>query len=204
MPFCYAGTDDYDQLGDKYRKLINIYSVQGDGTLALAGNLEDGCTGANYLLESNGRLYACDGMGKAIVAMSISPETGALKVINKQSCDGLHDVPCFIDISKNGRWALTAAYMDGTVAVWPIAADGSLGACTDSKKEYGVYDPDEAEPVRQETAHAHQILLDPTNKCARSSQAAVERMLGQSLSLALFCTLAFLLQVGAGVRPRVR
>ena len=130
-----------------------------------AGELLDVCVGANYLRESGGFLYACDGMAGDIVALRIEPGSGALSLVNKQSCLDLHDVPCFLDFTKDGRWCLTAAYCDGTVAVWPVSPDdGSLGECTDSKKQSARYNPVLAD--RQETAHAHQVLLDSTEKWA--------------------------------------
>jgi len=77
----------------------------------------------------------------------------------------VHDLPCFLNFTKDGRWCLTAAYCDGTVAVWPVSPDdGSLGECTDSKKQSGQYKPELAD--RQETAHAHQVILDSTESWA--------------------------------------
>ena len=43
------------------------------------------CVGANFLAECNGRLYATDGMGKAIVAMAVAAD-GSLSEINRQDC----------------------------------------------------------------------------------------------------------------------
>ena len=165
-PFVYLGTDDYDQLGEAYKKVITILRLEPDGlTLAPAGECLDLCVGANYLRASGGFLYACDGMACDIVALSMDSYTGALALVNRQSCRGVHDVPCFLDFSKDGRWCLTAAYCDGTVAVWPINPDdGSLGECTDTKKQSGEYNP--ALSDRQETAHAHQVLLDSTDRWA--------------------------------------
>jgi hypothetical protein len=59
MPFVYLGTDDYEQLGDSYRKVITILQLGEDGvTLTHAGECEGICTGANFLRESGGFLYA--------------------------------------------------------------------------------------------------------------------------------------------------
>jgi 6-phosphogluconolactonase len=54
---------------------------------------------------------------------------------------------------------------DGTVAVWPVSpVDGSLGECTDTKKQSSTFNPALAD--RQEAAHAHQVLLDTTEAWA--------------------------------------
>ena len=91
-------------------------------------------------------------MPLAPFAQSFEPQEAAAQI---------HDCPCHIDFTKDGRWALTAAYMDGTVAVWPIdPATGELGACTDTKKQC-LRDPNPSLADRQEQAHAHQVLLDP-------------------------------------------
>ena len=160
MPlFAYLGTDDYEQLGDGYRQLISIFEVGADGvTLTPRGECEGVCVGANFLAECGGHLYATDGMGSAIVALAVGAD-GSLTEINRQSCAELHNFPCHLDFSACGRWVLTAAYGDGTVAVWPRdPVTGALGPCTDSKKQH-LNNPNPDLADRQEQAHAHQIIV---------------------------------------------
>ena len=130
------------------------------------------CTGANFIAATpQGRLYATDGMGKAIVALEPDPEDGELRLINKQSCAEIHDFPCHIDFTKDGRWALTAAYMDGTVAVWPIdPATGELGACTDTKKQC-LRDPNPSLADRQEQKE-QELQVDPVINVMGSTAGA--------------------------------
>jgi 6-phosphogluconolactonase (cycloisomerase 2 family) len=49
-------------------------------------------------------------MAQEVVALSIDKASGALSLVNRQSCKGVHDVACHMDFTKDGRWCLTAAY----------------------------------------------------------------------------------------------
>jgi 6-phosphogluconolactonase (cycloisomerase 2 family) len=82
----------------------------------------------------------------------------------KGSVDSLGGA-AFLEISKDGRWLLSANYGSGDMAVFPLSNDGSIGAATDSKHHYADLDPKLAD--RQESCHPHQIRLDPaSNKWA--------------------------------------
>ena len=113
MPFVYLGTDDYEQLGGAYRPIIQAFELGDDGIAltpkedsdlckknrassfappassksCVPARVDEVCTGANFIAATpQGRLYATDGMGKAIVALEPDPEDGELRLINKQSC----------------------------------------------------------------------------------------------------------------------
>lgn len=87
----------------------------------------------------------------AVTAISLAGD--GPRVLGSQSTGG--DAPAHLSVHPSGRWLLSANYNSGSVAVHPIAADGSLGAYTD------LVTHDSPPPGPQGGPHAHQILTDP-------------------------------------------
>jgi 6-phosphogluconolactonase len=71
-------------------------------------------------------------------------------VLNQQSTQG--DTPTHLSVHPSGRYLLTANYGSGSVAVFPLAADGRIEPLSDLVQHAG------AQP------HAHQIITDPTGR----------------------------------------
>jgi len=112
-------------------------------------------------MAPNGRtLYACiDDNGGAAGAWSIGDDE-ALTPLNRQSSQGTG--ACHVWVDGEGRNVLVANYSSGSVACFPVQADGSLGACSSFVQHTGS-GPDTS---RQEAPHAHAIYTDPANKFA--------------------------------------
>ena len=70
--------------------------------------------------------------------------------------------PCSLAVDASRKWLLCANYSSGSVSVLPINEDGSLGAATDSKAHQGSELLDPALADRQEMAHCHCILPNPS------------------------------------------
>jgi 6-phosphogluconolactonase len=79
--------------------------------------------------------------------MTLAPGTGALTMVNRVTSEGRG--PAHVAVTPDGRWALAANYTSGTLAVWPVAPDGRLGAVADRESP---------------GANAHQIVVDPSNR----------------------------------------
>lgn len=77
---------------------------------------------------------------------------------NVQPSQGKH--PCYITIDKTGKWVIVGNYSSGTLAVYPVNKDGSLGAPTDSVQHEG----SSVNTARQESAHVHSTVLNKNNK----------------------------------------
>lgn len=58
-------------------------------------------------------------------ALSFDASTGTLSVLNRQSAGGAS--PCYITVSPDGRYVLTANYMGASITVFPRLEDGRLG-----------------------------------------------------------------------------
>jgi 6-phosphogluconolactonase (cycloisomerase 2 family) len=90
----------------------------------------------------------------SVTAIALSDGGGP--VLGAQSTGG--DGPTHLSVHPSGSWLLSANYGSGSVAVHPIAADGSLGARTDLVKH------DTPPPGPQGAPHAHQILTSPDGR----------------------------------------
>ena len=94
----------------------------------------------------------------AVTAFSIAQDAEgeiALKKLNSQSTGGIW--PCYISLDNSGRFVFVANYGSGSVLVYPILADGSLGSASD----HHVHKGSGPHPRRQESPHAHMILQLP-------------------------------------------
>ena len=78
-------------------------------------------------LHPNGRfLYAANENPNGMVsAFSIEHASGALTLLNSVSSRGAG--PCHIAVDRTGKWLFAANYNSGSVAVFPVDADGKLG-----------------------------------------------------------------------------
>jgi 6-phosphogluconolactonase len=70
--------------------------------------------------------------------------------------------PCYISIEQTGQFAFVDNYTSGSVAMFPIQADGQLSPAREVIQHLG----SSAHPERQTGPHAHCILPDPTNRFA--------------------------------------
>ena len=126
--------------------------------LAVAAATDD----PSFLTRSaDGRfLYATNELEAGRVSAYAVQEDGSLEFLNDQPTEGAH--PCHLAIDPTGSFLLSANYSSGSVAIHPIAADGSLGDATQILQREGTGPNEE----RQEGPHAHQVTFDPAGKYA--------------------------------------
>lgn len=102
-------------------------------------------------------------------AVSATPSE-PLRAVGTVSSRGV--APCHLAIDRSGKWLFVANYGDGTVAVYPIQADGRLGPTSQTVQQHG------SGPVvgRQESAHAHQVVLSPDQRFLLSVDLGADRI----------------------------
>jgi 6-phosphogluconolactonase len=112
-------------------------------------------------------LYAVNEVGNfkgqksgGVSAFAIDHATGKLTLLNEVASGGAD--PCYIIVDKTGKFVLVANYTGGSVSVFPILQDGSLGAASAFVQHAG----HGTNPKRQEGPHAHSIDLSPDNRFA--------------------------------------
>jgi 6-phosphogluconolactonase len=129
-------------------------------------------------MHPNGRwLYAVsetglsgDGRSGAVYAFHVEREPLKIEFTNQRSTDG--DYPCHLSIDKSGRWLLAANYGSGSVAVFPIQADGVLGEISSFVEHKGQGPNHE----RQESAHAHSTTLTPDNRFVIIADLGIDQL----------------------------
>ena len=89
-----------------------------------------------------------------VSAFTFDKATGELHLINKQPAT---DGPCYISVDSTGKWAVVASYTAGTMAAYPIQADGSLGAASQTITHTG----HSIDTTRQDRAHVHSVVFSP-------------------------------------------
>ena len=127
----------------------------------------------------NGRfLYAVNEVGKykgpnsgGVSAFSIDRATGKLTFLNEVASRGAD--PCYITVDKTGKYVLVANYTGGSVAVFPVLADGKLGEASAFVQHTGKG----TNPERQEGPHAHSIDLSPDNRFAMVDDLGLDELL---------------------------
>jgi len=127
----------------------------------------------------NGRfLYAVNEVGNykgpnsgGVSAFSIDRATGKLTFLNEVASRGAD--PCYITVDKAGKYVLVANYTGGSVAVFPVLADGKLGEASAFVQHSGKG----TNPERQEGPHAHSIDLSPDNRFAMVDDLGLDELL---------------------------
>jgi 6-phosphogluconolactonase len=150
-------------------------------------------------------LFAVDGATRAhgaesgaISAFAVDPTSGSLTLLSRRRTHGT--LPCYVSVDPTGRCALVANYEGGSVAVFPIEADGRLGEATDVVRLTG-----SGPHRRQEGPHPHCIAPDPAGARVLACDLGTDRVLAYRLDLAsgrLRPNEPPAAPVGAGAGPR--
>jgi 6-phosphogluconolactonase len=123
-------------------------------------------------------LYAVNEVGDyqgqksgGVSAFEIDKESGKLKFLNEVASRGAG--PCYVTLDKAGRYVLVANYDGGSVAVFPILEDGSVGEASSVVQHEG-HGPN---AERQEAPHAHEIELTRDNHFALATDLGLDKLL---------------------------
>jgi 6-phosphogluconolactonase len=93
-----------------------------------------------------------------VSAFKLNEQKNELIFINKQVSAGAH--PCYISITKNGKWVFVGNYSGGSVSVFPVEKDGSIGLI----KQNIIHIGKSVNEQRQNSPHVHATVLSPDNK----------------------------------------
>ncbi len=126
---------------------IAWYDVSpADGQLTRISQITAFRTDASFLAHRGTKLYAV-ASGNRVGAYTVTPATGALTFINDVAAGGTG--PTHISIDATGAHVFVANYGNGTISVFPVQANGGLGAATQTLSP---------------GANAHMIAPDATNR----------------------------------------
>jgi 6-phosphogluconolactonase len=123
-------------------------------------------------------LYAAGEIGNfngkkagAVSAFAIEPKSGKLTLLNQQSSEG--SGPCHVTVDKTGKCVMVANYGGGSVASFPVGADGKLGEAASAIQHEG----SSVNKGRQEAPHAHSINPGPDNRFAFAADLGLDKIL---------------------------
>lgn len=157
---------------------IHLFEVdRNSGAMTPAGVHEMGTSPSALVFDAaKTHLYSAnetdrigDNEAGSVSAFAIKPD-GQLKLINTVSSGGKG--PAHLSVHPSGKFVLAANYFGGSVAVFPIKEDGSLGEAADVKKDSGTVGPTKATNAPpgsfaisgHDQTHAHMIEADPSGR----------------------------------------
>lgn len=114
-----------------------------------------------YSIESETFGGDDDTVDEDVVAWRIVDRDGRLERLGKQSCKGT--ISCYLEADPSGRVLLVSNYGTGSVAAFPIKADGALAAAVGFVKHAG----SSVHPKRQTKPYAHSIIPAPAPRAGQ-------------------------------------
>jgi len=114
----------------------------------------DGCRvfAVNELKEWKGEASG------TLSSFSFDSTSGRLGFLNRYPTWGTD--PCYVELDKSGRWAAVANFMSGSIAIFPLLPDGSLGPAATRVQHEG----SGTDPLRQKGPHAHSTVFSRDNR----------------------------------------
>ena len=106
----------------------------------------------------------------SLSAFAIDRPTGKLTPLNIVDSGG--SGPTHLAVDKTGGWVLAANYGAGSVALFPILADGRLGKARVVLPHTG----HSVNPERQKEPHAHSIYVSPDNRFVVSADLGTDQI----------------------------
>lgn len=145
---------------------IYVYAFDPDAMSLRPVSLAKGIRNPSYLCFSKDGsfVYAVNelkeyqgGKSGSISAFSFDRGTGALKFLNSRPTRGTD--PCHVALDNTGKFAAVSNFMSGSVIVYKIREDGSLG----DEASYMQHRGSSVNAVRQAGPHAHSSIFSPDN-----------------------------------------
>ena len=106
-----------------------------------------------------------------VAAFAIDDASGKLTALNQQNSGGTG--PCHVSVDATGKCLLVANYGSGSIASFPIHADGSLGEAATTIQHAGL----SVNKDRQAGPHAHFLLPSPDNRFALAGDLGLDKVL---------------------------
>ena len=164
--------------------------VANPSYLALSGDNKT-LYAVNELKEFNG--MPCG----AVSAFAVEPSARTLTLLNQQPTGGTD--PCHVIVSKNGSYVFVANFMSGSICVYPVRADGSLGKAS----QFVQHEGSSVNPKRQLGPHAHSTTFSPDGRYAFVPDLGIDRLVAYEPDYAtgkLAAKTPFATRPGAGPR----
>jgi len=126
-------------------------------------------------------LYAVNELDRdagRVSAFSIDRTTGTLTLLNAVPSRG--GSPCHVSIDRTGKWLFVANYGGGSVAAFPVEADGRLREASAFFQHAG----SSANKARQSGPHGHAVVVSPDNRFVLAADLGLDKVLTYRLDAA--------------------
>jgi 6-phosphogluconolactonase len=135
--------------------------------------LEGAVAPAYFIIRPDGRrLYTCNSFpGSSVSAYAIDPTSAKLTFLNQQPSGG--GDPSYVSLDPSGRYLMVANFLGGSVAVFALRPDGSIGRRTALVQNIGA----SLDPNDPKHAHAHSIRFDPSHRFVLVADLGLDKVL---------------------------
>lgn len=158
---------------------ISVYRVEPrSGALSLVQVVRD-LVNPSYLALAKGgaHLYSVHGDQSEVSAFRVDRDSGALSFLNRQSTEGRN--PVHLALDPSGRSLIVTNHLGASVAVLPIADDGSLGSVVQTVPFAGPVGPHR---IEQQQAKPHFNLIDPSGRFVLVPDKGLDRVFSLRLA----------------------
>lgn len=153
--------------------IVGSYSAPGDSALCVYAQSADGASfsllGKLPVANASFATFGSDGTVYAVTEDSAGVSAVTALVPDSSLSTGYRradtrpvgaDSPCYVEVSPDGRFILTANYGSGSVAVFPVGQDGAIGPRSRLIEFSG------SGPVkgRQDSPHPHSVTFTPDSR----------------------------------------
>jgi 6-phosphogluconolactonase len=114
-------------------------------------------------------LYAANEGSAEVSAFAVAPDSGKLTFLNKQETGG--GGPCHLALDATGRMLVVANYGGGSIASYPIGANGQIGP----RRAFIAFTGSGPNAQRQEAPHAHAAVFSPDNRFVLINDLGTDR-----------------------------
>ena len=135
--------------------------------------LEEAVAPAYFIIRPDGRrFYTCNSFpGSSVSAYVIDPASAKLTFLNQQPSGGGN--PSYVSLDPSGHYLMAANFLGGSVAVFALRPDGSIGRRTAFVQNIGA----SMDPKDPRHARAHSIRFDPSHRFVLVADLGLDRIL---------------------------
>lgn len=152
---------------------VKVYRFNQETGDAVQASALSGIENPSYLVpdQDGTHVYAVGETEKGFTANALALDTlpASLSLVNSQSTGGAS--PCYITVSPDGRFVLTANYMGANITVFPRLANGSLG-----EGHAIAFQGKGADKERQDQPHLHCVYFTPDGKLLLANDLGTDRI----------------------------
>lgn len=160
---CQSSSKNYYLLSGTYTKSdskgIYVYSFNSETGKAEWVSNTDSATNPSFIVLAGDFLYAINETGGdepgSVSAYSFDNTKGELTFLNSQLTGG--DDPCYVAVTKDGKWVTAGNYSGGNFSVFPVKENGFLLPAAQTIQHAG----SGPNKDRQSHPHVHSTVFSP-------------------------------------------